>query len=328
MPAVAALLVPGTPLPLLRPEEPPYRELRAGFDAAARALADTRPDVLLVYSTGWIAVLDALWQTHPRLEGVHVDEVWHEYGELPHDIRIDVELAEACVEATNAMGIHSKGVDYEAFPVDTGTVVASTLLNRGRDAPPQVMTANNIYHAPETTERLGALAMRMAEEQGKTAAVVAVGGLSRQFFDEDVELARDRISRPEHDELNRRLLDLLAAGDSDAVRAFLPDYSARARADHHMKHLWWLLGATGGFEGATIHAYGPDYGAGAAVVELQPTTIREAVVVDGSAAQHTAAAAARGAPGAAGTRPDPRPAVWRAGPPRRVRRTAGRRGVR
>jgi 2-aminophenol/2-amino-5-chlorophenol 1,6-dioxygenase subunit alpha len=268
VPAVSAFLVPGSPLPLLRGDLPPYRPVREALDAVAGRLADSRPDVLLVYSTRWIAVLDALWQTRPRLEGLHVDEVWHDLGDLPHDLRIDTELANACVATTNEMGLRAKGVDFDAFPVDTGTVVANALLNAGEHSIAQVITANNIYHDGPTTERLGALALSLAERQGKRAAVLAIGGLSSQFHRTELELADDHIAEPGQDELNRRLLDTLAGGDADAIRAFLPDFSERARGDHHMKHVWWLLGAAGGIEGATLRAYGPDYGAGMAVLEF------------------------------------------------------------
>ena len=129
MTIVAALLVPGSPLPLLRPENPPWARLVHGYRAAARSLAMARPDVLLVYSTQWIAVLDELWQLRPVSAGVHVDENWHEFGELPYQINSDVPLATACVEGSSAIGISAKGVDYDQFPVDTGTIVANTYLN-------------------------------------------------------------------------------------------------------------------------------------------------------------------------------------------------------
>ncbi len=272
MPAVSAFLVPGSPLPLLRGDAPPHRAVREALDALAGRLAASRPDVLLVYSTRWIAVLDALWQTRPRLQGVHVDEVWHDLGDLPYDLRIDTELTHACVAATNEMGVRAKGVDFDAFPVDSGTVVANALLNGGERPVPLVITANNIYHDGPATERLGALALSLAERQGKRAAVLAVGGLSARFHSADIDLADDRIAEPGQDDLNRRLLDVLAAGDAGAIRAFLPEFAQRARGDHHMKHLWWLLGASGGIEGATLHAYGPDYGAGMAVMEFAPVS--------------------------------------------------------
>jgi len=270
MPVVSAFLVPGSPLPLLRGDLPPYRPLREALDTLAGRLAESRPDVLLVFSSRWTAVLDALWQTRPRLRGVHVDEVWHDLGDLPHDLRVDTDLAHACVAATNEMGVRAKGVDFDGFPVDTGTVVANALLNAGERPVPLVITANNMYHDGRTIERLGALALGLAERQGKRAAVLAIGGLSSQFHRTEVDLADDRIAEPAHDELNRRLLDLLAGGDAGAIRAFLPEFSERARGDRHMKHLWWLLGASGGIEGATLHAYGPDFGAGMAVMEFAP----------------------------------------------------------
>jgi len=301
MSAVSAFLVPGSPLPLLRGDVPPYRPLREALDALAGRLADSRPDVLLVYSSRWIAVLDALWQTRPRLQGVHVDEIWHDLGDLPHDLRVDTDLAHACVAATNEMGLRAKGVDFDAFPVDTGTVVANALLNGDERPVPQVITANNIYHDGPTTERLGALALSLAEQQGKRAAVLAIGGLSSQFHRSEIDLSDDRIAEPAHDELNRRLLDVLADGDADAIRAFLPEFSERARGDHHMKHVWWLLGAAGGIQGATLHAYGPDYGAGMAVMEFAPVS---AVTGPEPGAGARVVAATSG--------PDREPQVWQA----------------
>jgi 2-aminophenol/2-amino-5-chlorophenol 1,6-dioxygenase alpha subunit len=104
MPLVAAFLVPGQPLHFLRPAEPPYSALVAGHAAAAQALAAARPEVLIVYSTQWIAVLDELWQLRPHVQGLHVDENWYEYGDLPFDLRIDTDLTAACIAATPARG--------------------------------------------------------------------------------------------------------------------------------------------------------------------------------------------------------------------------------
>ena len=115
MPVVAAFLVPGSPLLLLKPEILPWGRLASAYQRAGRSLAAARPDTILLYSTQWIAVLDQLWQTRPQLQGVHVDENWHEFGELAFDIRIDSELAYACIAATSALKIRSKAVNYDAF---------------------------------------------------------------------------------------------------------------------------------------------------------------------------------------------------------------------
>jgi len=48
MPVVSAFLVHGSPLPFLRPDNPPWRTLDAGYRAAAASLAASRPDVIAV----------------------------------------------------------------------------------------------------------------------------------------------------------------------------------------------------------------------------------------------------------------------------------------
>ena len=131
MPVVSAFLVPGNPLPLLREDNPPWGALAEAARAAGRALAESKPDVLLIYSTQWITVLDELWQTRPHSTGLHVDENWYEYGDLQMDLRADVDLANACIAAANAAGVRSKSVDYESFPIDPGTIVAGAFLNPG-----------------------------------------------------------------------------------------------------------------------------------------------------------------------------------------------------
>ncbi len=265
MAVVAAFLVPGNPLPLLKPGNPPWKPLLGGFARAAEVLAAARPDVLLVYSTQWIAVLDQLWQTRAHTHGVQVDDNWYAHGDLPVDLRVDVALAEACIAGCAAIDVRAKGVDYDGFPIDSGTIVADTLLNRGRV--PLVIAANNVYHDFAAVERLAAMAVGAATEQGKRVAVVAVGGLSGAYFDTDIDLADDRIRHDADDAANRGFLAALAGG-ADSARAALGDYAAAAHPDMGMKHLAWIFGATGGFTGATTLGYGPTYGAGAAVVQF------------------------------------------------------------
>ena len=151
---VAAFLVPGNPLPCLKPDNPPWQTIAAGFEQARGALDRARPDTLLVYSTQWIAVLDQLWQARGRCRGIHVDENWYEYGDLHYDLAIDTELSRRLVEGTREMGLTAKGVDYDGFPIDAGTIVAHAGLDPGKRYR-LVIAANNLYHDYETTRRLG-----------------------------------------------------------------------------------------------------------------------------------------------------------------------------
>ncbi len=267
-PVVSAFLLPGSPLPLLRPDVESWKDLRQGYEAAAQALARSRPDVLLVYSTQWIAVLDQLWQTRPRVRGIHVDENWHEFGDLAYDFDIDTELAMACIEQSGDVGVRSKPVNYDQFPTDTGAIVAINLLNP-ESRWPVVLASNNLYHDGTLTARLAGMAVQSAAEQGKRVALIGVGGLSGLMHRREVDLADDSFAGDTDDHWNRLLLETLISGDIAEVRELLPSYGTNARPDMGMKHLEWLLGGIGNrFGGAYVHAYCSIYGAGAAVVEL------------------------------------------------------------
>ena len=268
MTIVSAFLLPGNPLPLLRGENPPWKVLADAARKAGDALRDSRPDVLLIYSTQWIAVLDELWQTRPHSVGRHVDENWYEYGDLQMNLRCDVGLAHACIEAATASGVRSKAVDYQDFPIDTGTIVANAFVNAdGRI--PAVVAANNVYHDFALTTKLGRIAAEQAQAQGKRAAVLAIGGLSGSYFDHDIDIAKDHVVRDEDDAANRAFLERLAKGAGDSLADEIAAYAKAVKADMGGKHFAWLLGATGGFRSANVLGYGATYGAGAAVVQFQ-----------------------------------------------------------
>ena len=269
MTIVSAFLVPGSPLPYLRPDNPPWSKLASGYRAAARALAASRPDVILLYSTQWGAVMDQLWQTRPTLKGTHIDENWYEYGDLEFDLRIDTELARACVSGSKNIGISSKGVDYSEFPIATGTCVANGFLNaQGRL--PLVLGSNNYYHSYDETQRLGEMAVSCAHKLSRRVAVVAVGGLSGSIFRKEIDIRNDGLTSLEDDHWNRKILSLLEHGDHTGLTKAIPNFASEAKADMGFKHFAWLDGAMGGgFHSARIHAYGATYGAGAAVVEFK-----------------------------------------------------------
>lgn len=267
MAVVSAFLLPGNPLPWLKGENPPWKLLADAARKAGEALRELRPDVLLIYSTQWIAVLDELWQTRPHNTGRHVDENWYEYGDLKMDLRSDVALAQACIKAATEAGVRSKAVDYENFPIDTGTIVASAFVNpTGRI--PAVVASNNLYHDFLLTEKLGRLAAEQAATQGKRAVAIGVGGLSGSYFDREIDIREDRIVRSEDDKANRAFLEMICRGSDGELAERIGKYAKETKADMGMKHLAWILGATGGFKSAKVHGYGATYGAGAAVVQF------------------------------------------------------------
>ncbi|MFT5350217.1 MAG: 2-aminophenol/2-amino-5-chlorophenol 1,6-dioxygenase alpha subunit, partial [Gammaproteobacteria bacterium] len=212
MTVVSAFLLPGSPLPYVQRDNPPWGKLADAMDEAGKALAASSPDTIVVYSTQWIAVLDQLWQTRAQLKDVHVDENWHEYGDLPFEINTDTELAEACVAATNEEGIKAKGVDYDKFPIDTGTIVAANFLNPDNKCR-FVIGANNLYHDWQMTEQLGRIAATQADKLNRKIAVVVVGGLSGSIFRHTINISEDHIASAQEDEWNQKMLKLMEQGD-------------------------------------------------------------------------------------------------------------------
>lgn len=266
---VGAFLVSGSPLPLMAPETQTWAPLIAGYEKARTAIKALEPDTIVIYSTQWMAVLDQLWQARPRLVGLHVDEDWHDLGNLRFDIRVDRDLALACVEGSRMAGIKAKAIDYDAFPIDTGTIVASSFLNPS-GAVPSVICANNLYHDFETTRRLGELAAAKAVDQGKRIVVIGVGALSANGLRTAVEFSDDGFTNDADDAWNRELLAALERGDLAAAQDMVPIFAKEANADMGMKHLAFVLGALGGHcEQVIVHGYAPVYGTGGCVAEFK-----------------------------------------------------------
>jgi 2-aminophenol/2-amino-5-chlorophenol 1,6-dioxygenase alpha subunit len=265
---VAAYWLPASPLLALRPAEPPYAGLIQGMEKVRRDLERLAPDTLVIYSTRWFAVLDQLWQGRARMSGLHADENWHEYGEIPFDLTTDVSLAKACVRAALQAGIASKRVDYNGFPLDSATLMVNALLNPdGRW--PTLIVSNNLYYGFDRTRELGELVARQADLQGKRVAVLALGGLSGNEWRDERALADDAIASVTDDNWNRRLLQCLEQRDLSELQRMAPDFIAQAKGDMGLKHLAFALGAMHGRLGEVkVYAYGPQYGAGAVVAKL------------------------------------------------------------
>ena len=200
---------------------------------------------------------------------MHVDENWYQHGDLEYDITIDRELAEACVVGSQEAGINSKAVDYDGFPIDSGSIVMANSLD------PQhryryVLASNNVYHDPAMTEKIAAMAVSKAHQLGRRVAVVGIGGLSGTIFRHRIELREDRIATDADDRMNRKLLSLLKSGNTADVKGYVGEYATAAKADMGMNHLSRVLGAIGDrYTGADVLGYGPVYGSGQAVVQFR-----------------------------------------------------------
>ena len=273
-PIVRGYIVPGRPHPLLCPEKAePWQKLRDGFDRMRAQIESADADLILFYSTQWISIIGHQIQADPEPEWTLVDQEWHELGDLPYKLRMDADFAEAVEMAAKQRGLQARTVAYHGFPIDTGTVVASKLLNPDNRLPASVFSCNMYADRAETI--VWGKAVRDAlQRQGKRAIAVAVTALSNRMFTRPIEPSEDRISSVKDDEWNRKILEILGEGRLEDVAQHAREFTAEANGDQKMKAIWWLaalMGQNNSYVGE-IFEYQPLVGTGAALVGLTPST--------------------------------------------------------
>jgi 2-aminomuconate deaminase len=100
-----------------------------------------------------------------------------------------------------------------------------------------------------------------------------VTSLSRRLHTRRIADADDHVSSQMDDEWNRKLLELFADGRLEDVCQLARTFSSQAHADNKLKAIWWLsavMGQHNRYRG-TVHAYGPGFGTGSAVISLKPS---------------------------------------------------------
>jgi 2-aminophenol/2-amino-5-chlorophenol 1,6-dioxygenase alpha subunit len=265
---VKGYIIPGLPHVMLPTESASRSELRNACRVAGANAQEARPDVLIVFSTQWVSVLGHLVQARANPTGLHVDENWYDLGNLPYNFRTDLEVARRTIDLGTAAGLQVRPVDYEGFPVDTGTLVALNFLNPKSEIP-VVCISCNIYSGREEELKLGQATADAVRALGRRAVVVASTGLSGHYFTREITDEEDRIVNQEDDAANRKLLDLMAAGKGVDAMDMVPEYAAKTGADMQFKSYYWLMGAIGAdrVKGKVL-GYGSIWGSGAAVVEF------------------------------------------------------------
>jgi enamine deaminase RidA (YjgF/YER057c/UK114 family)/aromatic ring-opening dioxygenase catalytic subunit (LigB family) len=271
---VGALIVPGLPQPLLTPDAcAGYRRLRGAFDAARARIAAWAPDLLVVYSTMWPSILGHQVQADPNPRWTHVDELFHELGSIPYDFRVDAGFAAQAVGAMQRRGLHARTVAYHGFPIDTGSVVALSLLTP-RNEVPAVIVSSNVYADRAETIVLGKATGDAVRDAGRRAVAVAVSTLSNRLFTDFVPPEQDRVHSAKDDEWNRKILEFLAAGRLEDVAQLSRAIQKQIRVKKvvNFKPMWWLSAAVGAhnrYRGDVL-GYEGVFGTGSAVVALEP----------------------------------------------------------
>lgn len=264
---VGAAFVPGLPHLLADLPAPGWLSLANAARDVGRALRAAGAEALMVISSQWFSVLGLQVQVRPELRGTRVDENWYPYdfGTVDFALRTDVPLADAWLGELRRDGFQARPTDHPHFPIDSGLIVATRLLDP-ESALPVAQVSLNLYGSPESVEKLGAAALRAAAGVGRKVAVIAIAGLSSAPHKTWIEFGQDRISSPVHERWNTRILDLIRAGKADDALALHAEYAAAAQVDAQLRPLFFLRGACDLAKNPKVHAYAPVWGMGGAVI--------------------------------------------------------------
>ncbi|NLU78526.1 2-amino-5-chlorophenol 1,6-dioxygenase subunit alpha [Micromonospora sp. HNM0581] len=264
---LAGALLPGMPHLLAEQPAPSWSALADAARDVGTRLRRLEPDVVLLLSTQWFTVLGHQFQCDPNPRGQHVDENWYayDYGLLDYDLRFDVDFTERWAARVQAARVQARRTRYDGFPIDTGTIVTSALLDPDRKLRWSQVSCN-LYADADTLADVGRAGAAAARDAGLRAAVVVVTGMSSGLIQQWIEPGQDRIGAPGHDQWNTRILDLLTAGKVDEVLAVREDFARQAQADSQFRALAFASGADATTGPAHLHAYGPIWGTGGAVV--------------------------------------------------------------
>ena len=269
-----AYVLPGVPHTLLAADQNPgWLKVRQAMDRVRDEVQASGADLLILYSTYWPSVIGHQIQADPEPEWVHVDEEFHALGSIPYKLRIDADFAKVYRDMCEKRGLHARTIAYKGFPIDTGSVVVSKIINPANTIP-AVIVSSNVYADRAETIVLGKAARDAAELAGKKAVAIAVTSLSNRLHNTQVDPKDDKIHSLKDQEWNKKFLEFLAAGRLEDVSQLSRQFHREARVQKvsNFKPFWWLaavMGQNNLFTGE-IYEYQPIFGSGAAVVGLTP----------------------------------------------------------
>jgi 2-aminophenol/2-amino-5-chlorophenol 1,6-dioxygenase beta subunit len=255
-----------------------WEPLRWAYERARKNLERLQPDVLLVHSPHWMTQVGHHFLGVPRLRGKSVDPIFPNLFRYRFDLRVDVELAEACCEEASNLGLHTKMMRNPAFRVDYGTITTLHMMRPQWDIPIVGISANNspyyleLNEGLEEMDRLGKATRRAIERSGRRAVLLASNTLCHYHFHEEPELPEDMSK--EHPQScsgyqwDMRIIDLLRQGRTRETFEVLPQFIEEAFAEVKSGAFTWMFSAMDYPETpGELHGYGTVIGTGNAVME-------------------------------------------------------------
>jgi len=268
-------VLPGLPHLLLAADQNPgWLKVRQAMEKVRDEVQASGADLLLIYSTYWPSVIGHQIQADPEPEWIHVDEEFHGLGSIPYKLKVDAEYAHQYRQSCERRGLHARTVAYKGFPIDTGSVVVSKLINPDNRIP-VVIVSSNVYADRAETIVLGKAAADAVRETGKKAIAIAITSLSNRLHSAPIDPKTDHIHSLKDQEWNKKFLEFLGEGRLEDVSQLSRQFHREARVNKvaNFKPFWWLAAVMGqnNLYTGEVFEYQPVFGSGAAVIGLTPS---------------------------------------------------------
>ena len=255
-----------------------WEQLRWAYERARKSIEELKPDVLLVHSPHWITQVGHQFLGVKHLSGKSVDPIFPNLFRYSFELEVDVELAQACCDQGERLGLVTKMMRNPNFRVDYGTITTLHMIRPQWDIPVVGISANNTPYYLNTEEGLeemdllGQATREAIRQSGRRAVLLASNTLSHWHFHEEPALPEDMTQ--EHPQTyagyqwDMRMIDLMRKGKTDEMFRLLPQFIDEAFAEVKSGALTWMFSAMGYPQLAgELHGYGTVIGTGNAVVE-------------------------------------------------------------
>ena len=283
---IAGFVAPHPPH-LVYAENPPQNEpkseggwetLRWAYDHVRSAIDELKPDVLLVHSPHWITQVGHHFLGVEHLKGKSVDPIFPNLFRYNFDMKVDVELAEACCEEAEALGLVSQMMRNPNFRVDYGTITTLHMVRPQWDIPIVGISANNspyylqLGEGMEQMERLGVATREAIRKSGKRAVLLCSNTFSHYHFKEEPvppeDMSREHPEKYVGYKWDVRMINLMREGKIREVMDLFPQWVEEAFAEVKSGAFPWMMSAMDyPTIPAQLHGYGSVIGTGNAVME-------------------------------------------------------------
>ena len=261
-----------------------WENLRWAYNRCREKIKALKPDVILVHSPHWQTVVGHHFLHVPTLKGKSVDPIFPHLFQYDYEMKVDVELADACFEESEKEGLLVKKMTNPNFRVDYGTIVSLHMLNPDWDIPVLGISANNspYYYSHDFAQdqmiKLGHATRRAIEKTGRRAVLAASNTLSHLHFDREPEIpedmSREYVYSFDQYQWDMKMIDYMRRGQLDEMMKDMPEFMEKTCAEVKAGSLVWMLSAMGMPKmPAEIHGYGTVIGTGNVVAEWDLTKV-------------------------------------------------------